>query len=65
MAGEKVKSPTPMTQPTVTSTPTSMTTASRPIDSMSRHSSAAVPTQRPAASTLCCRGVMVVQTNWR
>jgi hypothetical protein len=56
-----VNKPTTIIQPTVARTPISMTTARRPIDSMSRQSSVAIAMHTDAASRLWCNGVIVVQ----
>ena len=60
-AGEKANRPATITQPTVTNTTTSITTARRPISSMFRHSNAVDRTHTAAAIRLCCSGVIVVQ----
>ena len=64
-AGENMNSPDTITQPTVMSTTTSMTTARRPMSSMLRQSRAVAATQTDAAIRWCATGDMPVHTNCR
>ena len=64
-AGEKLKRPATITQPMVTITPASITTARRPMPSMFRHSSVVEMTHTAAAIRLCCSGVIDTQKNCR